>query len=110
VLGSYFITLIIYTNGGSDYAVLTAMASAPPVAVFEYSSEGVNGPWTTIPACTALKTGCTVDVSMGTSNGSGSSGVVLRFTNKGWVYCLLLVRLLSTPSLKNRSNLSCLLD
>lgn len=83
VLGSYFSTLVVYSNGGSNYAVLTASATSPSVALFEESSGTSPSNWTTIPDCAFPTAGCATYIDMGTSSGSTSTSVVLRFTSQG---------------------------
>ncbi|KAE9379342.1 WSC-domain-containing protein [Stipitochalara longipes BDJ] len=83
VLGSYFSTFIVYTNGGSSFSVLTASATSPSIALFQWSNGTSPTSWTTIPDCASATAGCTININMGTSSGIAGTSVVLSFTNEG---------------------------
>jgi hypothetical protein len=81
VIGDYFTTLIVYSDGGSAYTILTGAASTLPIALLEYSTN--EGGWIKIPDCSVPADGCTSTIDLGASPGLTVSSVNIRFTNNG---------------------------
>jgi hypothetical protein len=81
VIGTYFTSLVVYTDGGVQYTILTGAASSLPIALFQQST--IEGGWTTIPSCPVPANGCTTTIDMGVSKGLSITNVVLQLTNLG---------------------------